>query len=342
MALQSVETYHTKCCEYIYQEYGLSKREFQRRKSIVPVIERIIRTRVPNANVLIFGSMGNGFALEESDLDLFVDSNLKENDTIDLIYCALRDHNSLFDDVEKLPQGKVPLVKLHHKELDMNIDITARRDTAEYNTEVLKLYSEIDIRVKKLGIVFKHFMKLCDMAGDSSDGGLSPFTSLNLVIYYLQREKVVPVLQKTYIPGQTQEAWKIMEGSEIYYLRDISKLAEVWPSYGKNHKSLGELWVGLIHYYTKQFDFKTTVVTIRQGNQMTRAHKQWTRRKMCIEDPLSINCNLARKLSNEMFNNIMNKLNISRDWFLSKPDRPLGDDKAIYNHYMNPRKLTRN
>ena len=55
------------------------------------------------------------------------------------------------------------------------------------------------------------------------------------------------------------------------------------PSLGKNTETLGELWLGLLRFYTEEFDFKEYVISIRQKKLLTTFEKQWTSKCIAIE-----------------------------------------------------------
>lgn len=56
-----------------------------------------------------------------------------------------------------------------------------------------------------------------------------------------------------------------------------------WPLYGQNTESVGELWLGLLRFYTEDFDFREHVVCIRQHTRLTTFNKQWTSKYIVIE-----------------------------------------------------------
>lgn len=59
-----------------------------------------------------------------------------------------------------------------------------------------------------------------------------------------------------------------------------------WPHYGKNTETVGELWLGLLRFYTEDFDFREHVVCIRQHGRLTTFNKQWTSKYIVIEGKL--------------------------------------------------------
>lgn len=56
-----------------------------------------------------------------------------------------------------------------------------------------------------------------------------------------------------------------------------------WPDFGKNNESIGELWLGLLRFYTEEFDFKEHVICVRRKNLLTTFKKQWTSKYIVIE-----------------------------------------------------------
>lgn len=60
----------------------------------------------------------------------------------------------------------------------------------------------------------------------------------------------------------------------------------LWPQYGKNTETVGELWLGMLRFYTEDFDFREHVVCIRQHGRLTTFNKQWTSKYIVIEGQL--------------------------------------------------------
>lgn len=73
------------------------------------------------------------------------------------------------------------------------------------------------------------------------------------------------------------------------------------PSLGKNTESLGELWLGLLRFYTEEFDFKEYVISIRQKKLLTTFEKQWTSKCIAIEGTYLLNfCSINEGLMNSV------------------------------------------
>ena len=63
------------------------------------------------------------------------------------------------------------------------------------------------------------------------------------------------------------------------------------PELQQNKESVGELWLGLLRFYTEEFDFKEHVISIRQRKRLTTFEKQWTSKCIAIEGaPRNTSC----------------------------------------------------
>lgn len=68
-------------------------------------------------------------------------------------------------------------------------------------------------------------------------------------------------------------------GLSAFWPRQHRVLSELQP----NTESVGELWLGLLRFYTEEFDFKEHVISIRQRKRLTTFEKQWTSKCIAIE-----------------------------------------------------------
>ncbi|XP_028967003.1 uncharacterized protein LOC100904685 [Galendromus occidentalis] len=342
--------HHAELCQYIFENFRptISERELSARVEIVQNIESFIQKTMPEAYLTLFGSSRNGFSLEKADLDIClkyknkedIDPSMDVKDIIKRISKILEKHPDI-SDVQAIASAKVPIVKFHHDPFGVDGDISLYNVLAVHNTAMLKAYSMIDERVVRLGAAFKQYVKLCHM-GDASRGSLSSYAYIVMLIHYLQVENVVPVLQSIPPIGHPagEELPKVMiAGWNAFYFKDIEKLSEVWPEYGSNRKTVGQLWLGLIDYYATKFRFDHFVVSIRQLEPLTRLEKMWTNKPLCIEDPFELDHNLGTGISAKMARYIFSALITSRNWFLRSPEKVFSNSAATYKHFMDVREL---
>lgn len=299
-----------KVCEQCYTDFAPDDLEVGVREHILQDLESFVRRQFAGARLQLFGSSKNGFGFRQSDLDICM--VLEGQDSIDDVDCIkiieslarlLKKHPDL-KNILPITTAKVPIVKFLHVRTGLEGDISLYNTLALHNTHLLASYAAIDRRVKILCYVMKVFAKMCDI-GDASRGSLSSYAYTLMVLFFLQQRNppVIPVLQEIYDDKKKPEV--LVDGWNVYFFDDLKSLPSRWPHCGKNSETVGELWLGLLRFYTEDFDFREHVVCIRQLARLTTFNKQWTSKYIVIEDPFDLNHNLGAGLSRKMTNFIM-------------------------------------
>uniref|UniRef100_A0A672VDQ5 CCHC-type domain-containing protein n=1 Tax=Strigops habroptila TaxID=2489341 RepID=A0A672VDQ5_STRHB len=297
-------------CVQCYHDFSPSIVEDQAREHIRRNLENFIRQDFPGTKLNLFGSSKNGFGFKQSDLDICMTMDgLETAEGLDCIriiedLAKVLKKQSGLRNVLPITTAKVPIVKFFHVRSGLEVDISLYNTLALHNTRLLSSYAAIDPRVKYLCYTMKVFTKICDI-GDASRGSLSSYAYTLMVLYFLQQRNppVIPVLQEIYKEPKKPEI--LVDGWNVYFFDKIEELPVVWPDYGKNTESVGQLWLGLLRFYTEEFDFKEHVICIRRKNLLTTFKKQWTSKYIVIEDPFDLNHNLGAGLSRKMTNFIM-------------------------------------
>lgn len=298
-------------CSKCYFELCLSPLEQQRREQILSGLERFIRKEFNDkARLCLFGSSKNGFGFRDSDLDICM--TLEGHDNAEKLNCkeiieglakVLKKHAGLRN-ILPITTAKVPIVKFEHRQSGLEGDVSLYNTLAQHNTRMLATYAALDPRVQQLGYTMKVFAKRCDI-GDASRGSLSSYAYILMVLYFLQQRMppVIPVLQEMFdgdvVPQRTVDGWN------AFFYDDLTQLRRHMSESPGNSESVGELWLGLLRFYTEDFDFKEHVVSIRQRRRLTTFEKQWTSKCIAIEDPFDLNHNLGAGVSRKMTNFIM-------------------------------------
>lgn len=297
-------------CMQCYTDFSPSALEGKAREHIRQDLEDFIRRDFQGARLNLFGSSKNGFGFIESDMDICLTFDgletaeaLDSIRTIEELARHLRKHQGLRN-ILPITTAKVPIVKFYHVRSGLEGDISLYNTLALHNTRLLASYAAIDPRVKYLCYIMKVFTKVCDI-GDASRGSLSSYAYTLMVLYFLQQRDppVIPVLQEIYLDSHMPEI--LVDGWNVYFFDKLDELPKYWPDYGKNKESPGELWLGLLRFYTEDFDFKEHVISIRRKSLLTTFKKQWTSKYIVIEDPFDLNHNLGAGLSRKMTNFIM-------------------------------------
>ncbi|XP_032433666.1 terminal uridylyltransferase 7 [Xiphophorus hellerii] len=299
-----------RVCEQCYTDFAPDDLENGVRELILQDLESFVRRQFAGARLQLFGSSKNGFGFRQSDLDICM--VLEGKETMDDVDCIniikglarqLKKHPGLRN-ILPITTAKVPIVKFYHLRTGLEGDISLYNTLALHNTCLLASYAAIDRRVKILCYIMKVFAKMCDI-GDASRGSLSSYAYTLMVLFFLQQRNppVIPVLQEIY--GGKTKPEVLVDGWNVYFFDDLKTLPCHWPLYGQNTESVGELWLGLLRFYTEDFDFREHVVCIRQHTRLTTFNKQWTSKYIVIEDPFDLNHNLGAGLSRRMTNFIM-------------------------------------
>uniref|UniRef100_A0A4W3GYP1 Terminal uridylyl transferase 7 n=1 Tax=Callorhinchus milii TaxID=7868 RepID=A0A4W3GYP1_CALMI len=290
-------------CFHCYKDFSPDSLEIQAREHILLCLEDFIRTELDaTANLCLFGSSKNGFGFKQSDLDICM--TFEGRETAEGLNCiriiedlarVLRKHPGLRS-ILPITTAKVPIVKFFHVRSGLEGDISLYNTLALHNTGLLASYAAIDPRVKYLGYTMKIFAKICDI-GDASRGSLSSYAYTLMALYFLQQRKppVIPVLQEIF-DGEKKSVF--VDGWNVYYFDKLDELKNRWPDYGKNEESVGELWLGLLRFYTEEFDFKEHVISIRRKNLLTTFKKQWTSKYIVIEGKLGVTNFIMKALIN--------------------------------------------
>ncbi|KAM5299551.1 terminal uridylyltransferase 7 isoform 2-T2 [Ctenodactylus gundi] len=332
-------------CIQCYKDFSPTIAEEQSRENIRQNLENFIKQDFPGTKLSLFGSSKNGFGFKQSDLDVCMTINGHETAegldcvrTIEELARVLRKHSGLRN-ILPITTAKVPIVKFFHLRSGLEVDISLYNTLALHNTRLLSAYSAIDPRVKYLCYTMKIFTKMCDI-GDASRGSLSSYAYTLMVLYFLQQRNppVIPVLQEIYKGEKKPEIF--VDGWNIYFFDQIDELPICWPEYGKNTESVGQLWLGLLRFYTEEFDFKEHVISIRRKSLLTTFKKQWTSKYIVIEDPFDLNHNLGAGLSRKMTNFIMKAFINGRRVFGMPVKGLVKDHPSTMEYFFNPNVLT--
>ncbi|KAM9832244.1 terminal uridylyltransferase 4 [Neosynchiropus ocellatus] len=352
--------------ELCYSELSPSHVEQQKREQILASLERFIRKEYNDkAKLCLFGSSKNGFGFHDSDLDICMTleghetaENLNCKDIIEGLAKVLKKHTGLRN-ILPITTAKVPIVKFEHRQSGLEGDISLYNTLAQHNTRMLATYAALDTRVQYLGFTMKFFAKRCDI-GDASRGSLSSYAYILMVLYFLQQRQppVIPVLQEIF-DGDTAPQ-RMVDGWNAYFFDDLDNLRQRLSQQQPNTESVGELWLGLLRFYTEEFDFKEHVISIRQRKRLTTFEKQWTSKCIAIEgkppaacrpasasaahlthsvpaDPFDLNHNLGAGVSRKMTNFIMKAFINGRKLF-GTPFFPICGHEAAY--FFDSRVLT--
>ncbi|TIA74594.1 hypothetical protein E3P91_00882 [Wallemia ichthyophaga] len=285
------------------------------------LLERIIVRVSPGARLTAFGSMANGFALRNSDMDLqcILDPASEPLSSAELttIVGDLIRHETNFL-VKPLPKARIPIIKLTLSptpSLPYGIacDIGFGGQLALENTRLLLGYASVDPpRLRTLVLFIKVWSKRRKI-NSAYRGTLSSYGFTLLVIFFLTHVKqppVLPNLQRIPPIRPVSPESASYDGRNIYFFDDVALLRQEWSS--ANTQSVGELLWEFFRFYAKDFNYTHDVISIRtQGGILSKDAKGWVqdlevdgasefardRNRLSIEDPFDTSYNVARTVT---------------------------------------------
>ncbi|WVQ76777.1 hypothetical protein IAR50_006451 [Cryptococcus sp. DSM 104548] len=307
------------------------------------LIEKLIQSLEPSARLLSFGSSCNSFGLRNSDMDLVVliddsSANIDPGSFVESMATLLEMETNF--NVKPLPRARIPILKLElapSPALPFGIacDIGIENRLAIENTRLLLTYATIDpARVRTLVLFLKVWSKRRRI-NSPYRGTLSSYGFTLMVLYFLVHVKqppVLPNLQRIMPMRPLEEEEVMLEGRNVYFFDDVETLRREWSSV--NFESVGELLVDFFRYFSHDFQFNNSVLSLRAG-QLTKESKGWVndidvgglnemardRNRLCIEDPFEISYNVARTVTKDGLYTIRGEFMRATRILTQRPDR---------------------
>jgi len=302
----------SQMCRHIYLDNRLHGGNAVRKaalEDIKQVVKKLWDDHKISHSFRLFGSSLNGFGLKNSDFDICVELKQKKPDKKAM--SKLRSKfmkDKRFHVLKCFYHSRIPLIKFRHIPSQLEGDITLQNVIAVQNTQMLRTYSRIDGRCPELVFAMKFLTKTCGIA-DASKNFLSSYAYTLLVIYFLQQleKPVLPVLQSLHSSAKRPKLVVKSQGHygtpyNCWYFRynTVHQLRTVWPAYGENKLSTGELWLQMLRFYAEDFDFNKHYVCIANSQRQEKSalgEIENTRVKIHIQDPFEIYRNLGTTLS---------------------------------------------
>jgi DNA polymerase sigma len=285
-------------------------------------LSQILTRRFPNSRLSVYGSCLSDLSTGTSadvDLSLHVEALESAKTSFDAgkmsvlqyqkilkthVYqtCrALESRRGEFVNMVPVTRARVPVVKgtwikannPHSADGSIDFDVCFLNDIAVMNSELLRQYSLVDARVKKLMVTVKSFVKHMGI-GTAQDNHLSSYAWTNLVIFYCQCIDLVPNLQcpklmeKAGVKRDPNNHWHSIRNLDTCYLT-WKQASTVWvpPQPGNNHWSVSALLYGFLEFYAHAFPTKVFLISIKRGKDGILPKTVF--RKSClfwmIEDP---------------------------------------------------------
>eukprot|EP00804_Cyclotella_cryptica_P011343 CCRYP_016363-RA/>CCRYP_016363-RA protein AED:0.02 eAED:0.02 QI:331/1/1/1/0.66/0.5/4/1447/881 len=288
-------------------------------------LSNAISQKFPGARLTVYGSCLSGLALEGShDVDVSVyipglhalkrqfdcgqiSGEVYEKKMRRIIF-MVRDSLTLskcrsFVEVFAITHARVPVIKGADQNSEnpfssgfLNFDLCFLNDIAVVNSSLLREYSLFDKRVRVLMLCVKSFAKSHGVSS-AAEMTLSSYSWLNLVVFYLQCIKFLPVLQcpkllaqHNFIPDRKGNPWHSINSLETYFLpSELVLHANIWKQLSRfSDTTIPELLYGFFSFYLNVFPRESVAASIRFGDcslHKASFHKSSRLWRLSIEDP---------------------------------------------------------
>ncbi|XP_055954187.1 poly(A) RNA polymerase GLD2-like isoform X3 [Argiope bruennichi] len=267
-------------------------------------LHQILRQQFPNCGLYVVGSSMTGLGVSSSDIDMclmLTDEEVdQQKEAIGILHTIKRlfhKYKFLYD--IQIIYAKVPILRFVDGESGIEVDLNINNAIGIRNTQLLTSYARIDGRLPPLVVLVKLWAR-CHDINDAKNNSLSSYSIVLMVIHYLQyrcRPPVLPCLQQI-------QPDKYLPRSDIRKL----KLHEELPNFiSENQEDLGDLFIGFLKYYSEEFNYRESAMSIRLGGVISREdaaqttspknkHGHW--KYICIEEPFD-QTNTARAVFNQ-------------------------------------------
>ncbi|CAL5382841.1 unnamed protein product [Camellia sinensis] len=295
----------------IYETLIPPEEENAKQKQLLTLLEKLVSKEWPEARLHLYGSCANSFRVSKSDIDVCLaieDPDVNKSEVLlklaDILQSdnlqnvqvndlAFQDLCNVLTAVHALTRARVPIVKLMDPATAISCDICINNVLAIVNTKLLWDYAQIDVRLRQLALIVKHWAKSRGVNA-TYQGTLSSYAYVLMCIHFLQQRRpaILPCLQ-----GMERTYAVTVDNIECAYFDQVEKLSGFGS---RNKESIAQLVWAFFNYWAYCHDYANDVISIRTGSILSKRAKDWTRRigndrhLICIEDPFEISHDLGR------------------------------------------------
>jgi poly(A) RNA polymerase len=305
-------------------------------------LEMSLKGMFPSVEACLFGSSINGFGKMGCDVDLILRLNEKHGVTNEgrLIFHSKHKlsnertniqrqmevigdimHNFLpaINNVRKILNARVPIIKYNHECLDLDIDFSMNNLSGLYMSELLYLYGELDKRVRPLVFCIRKWANAVGLTNPASPGRwITNFPLTVLILFFLQnlRKPILPPFNLLVKSASPPDIRITEDDINCTFMRDLNKL----QFEKKNDDPLHVLLFQFFEFYSK-FDFKDQGVSMIEGKAITKPDHS----AMWITNPLEPLLNVSKNLSHEELEKLKSEAK-NAAWILETSDKKKQQD----------------
>lgn len=301
--------------DIVYKSTKLSDLGNRLRFLAAQQVQNSIVGMFPNAFAHPFGSSVNGFGKEGCDLDLILRLETDQVDTRDsrLVFHTKANLNNgrtqaqrymesigdmlqLFlpgvNNVRRILQARVPIIKYNHEYLDLEIDLSMSNLTGVYMSELLYLFGKMDARVRPLVFCIRRWAQSTGLTNPSPGRWISNFSLTMLVLFFLQslKQPILPSVNHLIRKAKKEDTRVTEDSINCTFLRDLTALEFKTT----NSSSIDELLIEFYEFYSS-FDFSNRGISLNEAKSILKPDHS----AMYIVNPLEPLLNVSKNLSLE-------------------------------------------
>ncbi|KAL5275066.1 MTPAP family protein [Megaselia abdita] len=270
-------------------------------------IEKTFKEIIPSCKAYPFGSSVNGFGKMGCDLDMILKIDNKQADTSSRLVFQVKEHfnnertqkqrqmeaigNILqiflpgVENVRRILQARVPIIKYHHDFLNLEVDLSMNDLSGLHMSELFYSFGNIDIRVRAIIFTIRRWAQIIGLTNPSPGRWITNFSLSSLVIHFLQQldNPLLPPINnfKNYEDSREDKEIKQFELSKTQFLTN-------------NNIKLEELLLQFFEYYSS-FDFSNRAISMVDGNTVNKPDHS----AMYIINPFDKTHNVSKNVSFE-------------------------------------------
>ncbi|XP_031832674.1 mitochondrial poly(A) polymerase [Nomia melanderi] len=234
----------------------------------------------PTISVLPFGSSAAGLGTMGCDLDLVCVFNQNHPQQMmkisnELVFTSKsyslfdRTHQKEFlrsmsfvmhhfvpgiNNTKTILNARVPIIKFIYSFAQLNCDLSSNNMSGFYMTELLYTFTEMDKRVRPLIFTIRKWAAAVTVTVEVPSNKLTNFSLTLLIMFYLQRCKILPPVTKLFRLSDSHRFCQILS-TEAIQTQINTKV---------NNSTLLDLLLGFFEFYGT-FDFRTHGICILEG-----------------------------------------------------------------------------
>ncbi|KAG8548395.1 hypothetical protein GDO81_025576 [Engystomops pustulosus] len=203
----------------VAEEHGISEEDFLSRQEIVNHMEKVIRMKLPECSLRMYGSSLTRFAFKTSDVNIDVKfpPKMSQPDVLIQVLDILK-NCAHYVDVESDFHAKVPVVFCKDKKSGLPCKVSAGNDTACLTTHLLAALGRLEPALIPLVLAFRYWARLCHI-DCQAEGGIPSYSFALMAVFFLQKRKppILPAYLGSWVDGfETKRL-------EDYHLKGVSE-----------------------------------------------------------------------------------------------------------------------